>query len=75
MDAAIAAADQRRDKGHDKRAILRSAVLFLSIVIPIAFIAYADHVKKTTGVNWVGALGALVALSLVITTVVISSRR
>jgi hypothetical protein len=75
ISAAIAAADQRQDKGHDKRAILRTAVLFLSVAIPIAFIAYADHVKKTTGVNWVGALGALVALSLVIVTAVISSRR
>lgn len=75
VDAAIAASDQRRDQGHEKRAIVRSGVLFLSVAIPIAFIAYADHAKKTTGVNWVGAPGALVALSLVIATAVISSRR
>lgn len=75
VEAAIAAADQRRDHGHDKRAILRTALLFLSIAIPIAFIAYANHVKNTTGVNWVGALGALVAISLVIATAVVSSRR
>jgi hypothetical protein len=75
VDAAIAAADQRRDHGHDKRSILRTAALFLSIAIPIAFITYANHVKKTTGVNWVAALGGLVALSLVIATAVLSSRR
>jgi hypothetical protein len=75
VDAAIIAADQRRDRGHDKRAILRAVALFLSVAIPIAFIAYADHVEKTTRVSWVGALGALVALSLVIATAVISSRR
>ena len=75
VDAAIAAADRRQDQGHDKRAILRTTLLFVSVAIPVAFIAYADHVKKTTGISWVGALGALVAISLVITTAVISSRR
>jgi hypothetical protein len=73
--AAIADADQRRDRGHDKRAILRTAALFLSVAIPIGFIAYVDHVRKTVGFNWLGALGAVVALSLVIATAVISSRR
>lgn len=72
---AIKVADQRQDRGHDKRAILRAVVLFLSIAVPIGFIAYVDHVRKTVGVNWLGALGALVALSLVIATAVISSRR
>ena len=46
----------------------------LSIAIPIAFVAYADHVKQTTGVNWLGALGALVAVSVVIATTVIARR-
>jgi hypothetical protein len=73
--AALAAADKRRDRGHDKRAILRTAALFLSVAIPIGFIAYVDHVRKTVGVNWLGALGAVVALSLVIATAVISNRR
>ena len=68
-------ADQRHDRGHDKRAIARAVALFLSIAIPIAFIAYVDHVRQTVGINWLGALGALVALSLVIATAVISSRR
>ena len=49
--------------------------LVLSVAVPIAFIAYADHVRNTTGINWLGALGALVAASLVIATTVIASRR
>ena len=72
---AIKIADQRQDRGHDKRAIARAVILFLSIAVPIGFIAYVDHVRKTVGVNWLGALGALVALSLVIATAVISSRK
>jgi len=72
---AIKVADQRQDRGHDKRAIIRAVVLFLSIAVPIGFIAYVDHVRKTVGVSWLGALGALVALSLVIATAVISSRK
>ncbi len=73
--AAIAAAKEGRDRGHDKRAILRTLALFLSVAIPAGFIAYADHVRNTTGVNWVGALGAVVAVSLVIATIIMSSRR
>lgn len=73
--SAIATADERRDRGDDKRTILRGVALFLSVAIPIAFIAYVDHVRNTVGVNWLGALGGLVAVSLVIATVVVSSRR
>jgi hypothetical protein len=72
---AIKAADQRRDHGHDKRAIARGAALFLSIAIPIGFVGYAQHIRNTVGFNWLGALGALVALSLVIAMAVISSRK
>lgn len=75
VDAAIAVADQRQDRGHDKRAIIRSVALFLSVAIPIAFVGYVQHVRNTVGFNWLAALGALVALSLVIATAVISSRR
>jgi len=75
VSAAIAAADQRRDRGHDKRAVLRTVALFLSVAIPLGFIAYVVHVRKTVGVNWLGALGAVVALSLVIATAVIFNRR
>ncbi|MFL5860477.1 MAG: hypothetical protein ACJ780_06830 [Solirubrobacteraceae bacterium] len=72
---AINAADERQDRGHDKRAILRAIALFLSIAVPIGFIAYVDHVHKQVGFNWLGALGALVALSLVIATAVVSARK
>ena len=72
---AIKDADQREDRGHEKRAILRAVALFLSIAVPIGFIAYVDHVRHTVGVNWLGALGALVALSLVIATAVIATRK
>ncbi len=62
------------DGGRTKRDLLRAGLLVLSIAIPIAFVAYADHVKQTTGVNWLGALGALVAVSIVIATTVIARR-
>ena len=75
VNAAIADADKRRDQGHDKRAILRTIALFLSVAIPLGFIAYVNHVRNTVGFNWLGALGAVVALSMVIATAVISSRR
>ena len=72
---AIKIADQRSDHGHDKRAIARSIALFLSVAIPIGFIGYAQHIRHTTGINWISALAVLVALSLVIATAVISSRK
>jgi len=75
VNAAIADADKRRDQGHDERAILRTIALFLSVAIPLGFIAYVNHVRNTVGFNWLGALGAVVALSMVIATAVISSRR
>jgi hypothetical protein len=73
--AAIAAAKQREDRGHGKREIVRATLLFLSIAVPIGFVAYADHVHHTTGINWLGALGALVAVSLVLAASVLVSRR
>ena len=72
---AIKAADARSDRGHDKRAIVRAVALFLSVAIPIGFVGYAQHVRHTTGINWLSALGVLVALSLVIATAVIASRK
>jgi hypothetical protein len=72
---AIKAADARSDHGHDKRAIARAGALFLSVAIPIGFVGYAQHIRHTAGINWLSALGVLVALSLVIATAVISSRR
>ena len=73
--AAIAAANRREDRGHDKRQILRTIALFLSVAIPIGFVAYADHVRQSTGINGVVALGALVALSLVLAPTVVATRR
>ena len=75
VNAAIALAERRRDRGHDKRTVLRGIALFLSVAIPIAFIAYVQHVKKTVGFNWLVALGALVAVSVVIAVGVVASRR
>jgi hypothetical protein len=73
--AAIAAAKNREDRGHGKREIVRATVLFLSVAVPIGFVAYADHVHQSTGINWLGALGALVAVSLVIAASVLANRR
>lgn len=75
VDAAITLAARRHDHGHDKRAIVRGIVLFLSLAIPLAFIAYVDHVRKTVGFNWLGAVGALVAISVVIAVGVVANRR
>ena len=73
--AAIREADDKSDQGHDRRQILRTVALFLSVAIPIGFIAVADHYRQSTGINWLGALGALVALSLVIAVTVAASRK
>jgi uncharacterized paraquat-inducible protein A len=74
VQAAIEVADGRRDRGHDKRAILRTIALFLSVAVPIGFIALIGRLRNTGGPNWLIALGALVALSLVIATVIVSNR-
>ncbi len=71
--ATVAALRTRERPGV--RQALRALLVALSVAVPIAFIAYVDHVRNTTGVNWLGAVGALVALSLVIATTVIASRR
>jgi hypothetical protein len=75
VNAAIALAARRRDRGHDKRTVLRSIVLFVSLAIPLGFIAFVDHERKTVGINWLGGLGALVAVSIVIAIGVIVNRR
>jgi hypothetical protein len=48
-------------QGHDERSILRTIALVLAVTIPIGFIAYVDHVRKSVGVNRLGALGTVVA--------------
>jgi hypothetical protein len=72
--AAIAAAKERQDRGHGKREVVRATILVLSVAIPFGFVAYADHVRQSTGINWVGALGAVVAVSLVIAASVLAKR-
>ena len=73
--AAIAAAKQQRDAGENKRRILRTTVLILSVAIPIAFIAFMNHERQSTGITPLTAVGGLVALSLVIAASVIATRR
>lgn len=75
VSAAIAVAERRRDRGHGTRAILRSAALFLSVAVPLGFVALVNHLRQSTGINWLVAVGALVATSLVIAMAVVSSRR
>ena len=75
VDAAMALAARRKDRGRDKRALLRGLALFLSVAIPLGFIALVNHLRNTVGFNWVVAVGGLVALSLVVAMAVISSRR
>jgi hypothetical protein len=72
---AIAAADRHNEEGRTKRQALRSVALALSVGIPIGFVAYANHVRQDTGINWLGGIGALVALSLVVAGAVYGSRR
>ena len=45
------------------------------MAVPVAFVVYADGVRESTGLNWLVALGSLVALSLVVATVVWGARR
>lgn len=72
---AAAAGGRDTDRGRTKRELLRGLLIVFSVAIPVAFVAYADRVRQTTGINWLGALGALVAASIVVATTVIASRR
>ena len=72
---AIKAAEHRHDKGHDRRQVLRGLALFLSIAIPVVFIALVDYHRQSTGIDWLGAVGALVALSLIVAITAVTARR
>ena len=74
-EAAIAAAERHEDRGRTRRDVVRGFLIVLSVVVPIGFVAFANHVRQSTGFSWIAALGALVAASLVIATTVIASRR
>ena len=73
--AAIAAAKRRKDPGHTKRQILRTILLVFSVALPIAFIAFIDRERQHTGITPLTGVGTLVALSLVIATAVVATRR
>jgi hypothetical protein len=62
-EAASATGGDGEDRGRTRSDVLRGTLLALSIAVPIGFIAYADHVRQSTGINWLGA------------TTVIASRR
>jgi hypothetical protein len=57
------------------RQLTPAAVVGLSVAIPIAFLAYAVHVRNTVGVDWRSGLAVLVGISVVIATAVVGSRR
>ena len=61
--------------GPQKRTLLASVALGLSVAIPIGFVAFVDSVHNKTGFSWLTAVGALVALSLVLAATVIVSRK
>ena len=73
--SAIPLAGALRGVGHRRNRLLRSLALVVSVAVPVAFVAYAEHVRNTTGVGWVSALGALVGLSLVIAVTVVARSR
>jgi hypothetical protein len=75
VNAAIAAAARRQDRGHSKREVLRIGGLILSVAIPVVFVGYVAEVRNTAGLTWLSGLAAVVALSLVVATVVLASRR
>lgn len=73
--AAIRAAGHRTDPGHDVRRAVRSGLIFLSVAIPVGFVAVANHIRQRTGMGLVPTLGGLVALSLVIAMSVFARSR
>jgi hypothetical protein len=72
---AVRAAVRRGDPEPPSRRLLRSLTLSVSVAVPIAFVAYADHVRKATGISWIAAVGALVAVSVVIAVTVVARSR
>ena len=58
-NADIPPAARRRDRSHDKPAILRGIALFLSVAVPIGCIALVNHLRNTVGFNWLVAVSAL----------------
>ena len=75
LDAALAVAKRRHDPGHRRRRLVRLGLLLVTVVLPLGFVAFSIAAEHAFGFSPFGALGALVALSLVIATAVVSSRR
>ena len=75
VKAAIDAANRREDRGHTKRELIRGAALFLSLAIPIVFIAYVAEIRNTAGLTWLSGIAVVVAVSLVVATVMVAARR
>ena len=74
--AAIAAAKHQKDAGHNRRQILGTILLIFSVALPIAFIGFVDHgAPRAPASPHSPPSGGLVALSLVIATAVIATRR
>jgi hypothetical protein len=72
--AAIAVARQQRVAGINRRQVVRALLLFLSIAIPIAFIAVVVEEHQSIGVTPLTAVATLLALSLVTATTVLATR-
>jgi hypothetical protein len=75
IEAAIAAAAEKEEKGRTKRDLLRALGLVLSVAIPLAIVVYANYIRQTTGFTVTSALGAIVAVSLVIALSLVAARR
>lgn len=71
---AIDIAHDAKEERHNVRAIVRGTLLFLSVALPIGFVAFAITAVNHREIGWLGSIGALVALSLVIATGLVASR-
>jgi hypothetical protein len=65
-EAAIELAEDVHDKGHDRCDIVRATFLGLSIAIPLGIVAAVIHFMQNSSSPILLAIGALVAVSLVV---------
>ena len=65
-EAAVELAGDVDDKGHDRRDIVRATFLGLSIAIPLGIVAAVIHFMQNSSSPILMAIGALVAVSLVV---------
>ncbi|MEI6793558.1 MAG: hypothetical protein WCK97_10060, partial [Actinomycetes bacterium] len=64
--AAIEHADNVHDKGHDRRGIVRTVFLGLSLAIPLGIVAGVIHLLQNSSSPLLMGVGALVAVSVVV---------